>query len=102
MLFSLRMELFISFMLVLFLYTTQSLALNFNTDISVSWGEWHVEISSNGEEMQLQMDQSSGSGAETNAEFLFGKFDMHVKLNRPDSSGTITTFYVISLFLYDD
>jgi xyloglucan:xyloglucosyl transferase len=72
------MNLFISFMLVRFLYIIQLPALKFNTDVSVSWGEWHVEISKDGEEIKLQMDQSSGSGSETDADFLFGKFDMHV------------------------
>lgn len=82
------------FILLFLLYISQFVALNFNTDVSITWGGWHVDITGDGEEMTLQMDQSSGSGAETNAEFLFGRFDMHVKLNQPDSSGTITTFYV--------
>jgi hypothetical protein len=56
-------------MLVRFLYIIQLPALKFNTDVSVSWGEWHIEISKDGEEMKLQMDQSSGSGSETDADF---------------------------------
>lgn len=87
-------------MLTFFLHTVQLLALNFNTDVSVTWGDWHVDRSSDGEEMKLQMDQSSGSGAATNAEFLFGRFDMHVKLASPDSSGTMSTFYKLLCFKY--
>ncbi|KAJ3684767.1 hypothetical protein LUZ61_013931 [Rhynchospora tenuis] len=90
------MNLFMSFLLLFLLYTDKLAALNFNTDVTVTWGQGHVVKSRNGEEMELKMDQYSGASAQTNAEFLFGRFDMHVKLNSPDSRGTITTFYLQS------
>ncbi|GLJ13865.1 hypothetical protein SUGI_0221510 [Cryptomeria japonica] len=66
---------------------------NFYQDIDVFWGEDHVYILNNGQDLQLTLDESSGSGIQSKQEFLFGKFDMRMKLAGGDSAGTVTTFY---------
>ncbi|KAH9303092.1 hypothetical protein KI387_014675, partial [Taxus chinensis] len=67
-----------------------------NSDFDISWGSDHGNIVDNGQQLQLTLDQSSGSRFQCKNEYLFGKIDMQIKLVRGNSAGTVTAYYLSS------
>ncbi|XP_047306957.1 probable xyloglucan endotransglucosylase/hydrolase protein 10 [Impatiens glandulifera] len=69
---------------------------DFNKDFFVTWSPNHVNTSSDGKERTLILDKDSGSGFASNDMFLFGQFDMKIKLVPGHSAGTVVAFYLTS------
>lgn len=76
-----------------------SSASNFFQDFDITWGDGRAKILENGELLTLSLDKASGSGFQSKSEYLFGKIDMQLKLVPRNSAGTVTAYYVTSLFI---
>uniref|UniRef100_A0A0D9W931 Xyloglucan endotransglucosylase/hydrolase n=1 Tax=Leersia perrieri TaxID=77586 RepID=A0A0D9W931_9ORYZ len=72
----------------------------FHEEFDVIWGEDHVRVTDEDgagrQVVALTLDQSSGSGFQSNDQFLFGEFSIEMKLVTGESPGTVATFYLTS------
>ncbi|EOA18403.1 hypothetical protein CARUB_v10006944mg [Capsella rubella] len=70
--------------------------VGFDENYVVTWGQNNVLKLNQGKEVQLSMDQSSGSGFESKSHYNSGFFQLRIKLPQKDSSGIVTAFYLTS------
>lgn len=64
-----------------------------------SWANDHLVAEGQGGLVKLTLDHSTGAGFVSKNKYLFGKATAEIKLVPGDSAGTVTAYYVSTLYI---
>ncbi|KAI9077659.1 hypothetical protein K1719_032752 [Acacia pycnantha] len=70
--------------------------VKFDEHYEILYGDDHVFPSNQGSQVQISMDNSSGSGFGSKMTYGSGFFHMRIKVPSGDASGVVTAYYLIS------
>ncbi|CAK9136545.1 unnamed protein product [Ilex paraguariensis] len=87
---------YLSFVLVEALAISKQNGPSYDENYKVAFGVHNIWPQHQGRDVQLSLDQSSGSGIESKLSYLSGFFHLRIKLPGKDSAGVVTAFYMTS------
>ncbi|RAL52616.1 hypothetical protein DM860_007384 [Cuscuta australis] len=68
----------------------------FSRNYVPTWAADHIKYINGGQSVDLVLDRNSGTGFQSKNSYLFGHFNMRMKLVGGDSAGVVTAFYLSS------
>ncbi|XP_057807253.1 xyloglucan endotransglucosylase/hydrolase protein 9-like [Salvia miltiorrhiza] len=85
---------FINIISIIFVVEAVNISGDLNEEFEADWAPDHIVTQ--GDQISLSLDSSTGCGFESKKKYLFGKASAQLKLVQGDSAGTVTAYYMSS------